>query len=130
MPLWRAVLSLVSTVAAAVAVSFAVVNVADARATAYCAAYADTPIWYSPFYGQSRGGAVNCGDGVPWQGTLNLKNRNNNNLDTVPVSGNRQLYFGGNVAGCAGAYIHSFLWLNSNGTVTSDTSGENSQCAY
>lgn len=128
-PSWRLRLRLVAVVMLSLAVALAA-NHASARTTAYCVAHAAVPFWYSPFYGQSRGGAVACGDGIPWQGALYLKNRAGNNLDTVNVSGNRQIYFSGNVVGCAGAFIHSFEWLNSNGTVTSDTSGENSQCAY
>jgi len=101
----------------------------NARSATYCHAFAGVPFYYSPFYGQSSGGATQCPDGTPWQGELDLKNRAGNNLDTVPLSGNHTIYFQGNVVSCSGAYIHSFEWLNSNGTVTSDTSGENTQCA-
>jgi len=130
MALSRALFTMLVVVASAAELALAAAKGSDARAMYYCVAEADVPFWYSPFYGQSRGGATQCPDGTPWQGTLYLKNRAGSNLDTQPVSGNYPIYFQGNVVVCSGAYIHSFLWLNSNGNVTSDTSGENSQCAY
>ncbi len=105
---------------------------AQTRRMATCTPYAYTPVVDA---GQRIGAAVgetSCQSGAPtWHYTIRLKNRAGNTLAESaggPFSGSRLL--GTDYVSCAGAYVHTFLYINVGGAGKSDTSGENSDCAY
>jgi hypothetical protein len=114
----------------AVALSSVGVGVAPAgsRTLATC-----TPIAWVPDTGGRRAagwGYVRCDGGSPsFQYTVRLVNRSGGILSQAsggPLSIGQQVQTA--VAGCAGAWVHSYLYINVGGAGKSDSSGEPPQC--
>ncbi len=129
----RSRLVVVSLVVATVAIvaGFAAPR-AESRALATCTPYAYVPSVFD-WYGQANG-EVYCQSGAPsWYFTIRLKNRAGNTLTESqggPISHSGWWGVGTNWDPCAGAYLHTFLYINVGGQGKSDTSGETSDCAY
>jgi len=113
-------------------VTLAAIAPASSRVLATC-----TPIAYVPSVdtGQRIGqanGQSSCEAGSPsWQYTIRLLNRAGSTLTQTsggPINGTG--FVGTNWVSCAGAYLHTFLYINVGGAGKSDTSGETSACTY
>ena len=103
---------------------------ADSRVLATCAPIANVPSVDSGSHtGQATGKGL-CDAGAPtWLYTIRLVNRAGSALAETsggPFSGTHQVST--STASCAGAYVHTYLYINVGGTGKSDTSGENSGC--
>jgi hypothetical protein len=102
---------------------------AGSRALATC-----SPTAYVPVIGNSHTtqatGIGTCDQGAPtWQYTIRLANRAGSALAETsggPWSGTHNVST--SIVSCAGAYVHSYLYMNVGGTGKSDTSGETSGC--
>jgi len=104
---------------------------AQSRLLATC-----TPTAYSPAvdYGSRLGQAVGettCDAGAPsWSYSIYLRNHAGSTLGNPatggPFTGNRLLST--DWTSCAGAIVHTFLYINVGGAGKSDTSGEVSGC--
>jgi hypothetical protein len=75
--------------------------------------------------GQGVGKAnVNCTGTVSWTGQVRITDSGGNILQANNRSGNQSLQtFTNPAVGCSGKSVHSFMWINVNGVVKSDTSG-------
>ena len=97
------------------------------RALASCYPDALVPLVYPNRTGFGRGN-VTCDPGAPtWQYTARLVNRAGNILASKmggPISGSLSVFT--DTVSCAGAIVHSFLYINVGGQGKSDTSGETS----
>jgi hypothetical protein len=103
---------------------------AQSRILATCTPTAYTPsVDFGQRIGQANGEAT-CDAGAPsWSYSIYLRNHAGSDLTSAsggPFTGNRLL--GTNWVGCAGAVLHTFLYMNVGGTGKSDTSGEISGC--
>lgn len=132
----RRSIATVATLAAGTVVIAAAIlampETAETRALSHCHPSAQVPNVSYPS-GQAWAIVDPCGSG--WNYSIHLKNRAGDTLGGGPDSGYASAY-GGNTyiygawLGCAGAYVHTFFYMNVGGTGKSDTSGENSNCAY
>lgn len=101
-------------------------------ASGICTPYAVTPHVY-PWKAAYGDGIVNCIMDVGFDYSLSLRN---NAGDTLASKSGTVYSVGGGwegttaTVGCAGAIVHSFLYINQAGNGASDTSGTNSDCAY
>ena len=81
--------------------------------------------------GGAQGGAYNnCPYFQGWSYTLRFVNRAGNTLIQSQGAANGNTIIIGPSTSCAGAYVHSFVYINVSGAGKSDTSGENLNCAY
>jgi len=100
---------------------------APSQALASCYPDALVPLVYPNRTGFGRGN-VTCDPGAPtWQYTVRLVNRAGNILASKmggPISGSLSVFT--DTVSCAGAIVHSFLYINVGGQGKSDTSGETS----
>jgi hypothetical protein len=106
-------------------------NSAKRRLT--CDAIALTPWVDAPTRtGGAHGGVGNnCPYSTIWSYDLRLKNNAGNTLGsptTGAAQGNTLIVQSGR--SCAGAIVHTFVYVNVDGAGKSDTSGTNSDCAY
>ena len=103
-------------------------------ATATCDPVANVPYPSSSY--QARGsGTIFCnGTGAPdYWFTVRLVNLSGDILkqnQNGPLTALLQRFVATDQVSCRGAIIHSFLYLNVGGVGKSDTSGNNSDCAY
>lgn len=125
----RIQMSLVALVVAAIAaaVMAASASPGHARSLATCSptAYVPIPSIYHQAYGA---GYASCDAGAPaWAYTVKLVNRAGSTL-AYAEDDNFDNYGSGErdtpVANCAGAYVHSFFYINVGGTGKSSTSGD------
>jgi hypothetical protein len=112
-----------AALAIAVGIAFAVPE-ARSRALATCNPAASVPVISGT---QSQGkGVGTCDPGAPsWQYTIKLVNRAGDILAQTsggPWTGSHTVTT--SLVSCAGAYVHSYLYINVGGTGKSDTSGE------
>ena len=112
-----------AALAIALGIAFAVPE-ARSRALATCNPAANVPVISGS---QSQGkGVGTCDPGAPsWQYTVKLVNRAGDALAQTsggPLSGSHTVTT--SMVACAGAYVHSYLYMNVGGTGKSDTSGE------
>jgi hypothetical protein len=112
-----------AALAIAVGVAFAVPE-ARSRALATCNPAANVPVISGT---QSQGkGVGTCDPGAPsWQYTVKLVNRAGDILAQTsggPWTGSHNVST--STVSCAGAFVHSYLYMNVGGTGKSDTSGE------
>jgi hypothetical protein len=112
-----------AALAVALGIAFAVPE-ARSRALATCNPTAYVPVISGS---QSEGkGIGTCDAGAPsWQYTVRLVNRAGDILAQTsggPWSGTHTVST--STVSCAGAYVHSYLYINVGGTGKSDTSGE------
>ena len=112
-----------AALAIALGVAFAVPE-ARSLALATCAPTAYVPV-ISGSQTQAKGLGT-CEPGAPtWQYTIKLVNRAGSTLAETtggPWSGSHAVNT--STVSCAGAYVHSYLYMNVGGTGKSDTSGE------
>jgi hypothetical protein len=94
----------------------------------WCSPNAQTPT-VSNGWGQAWGG-VNCGAAVVYDYTIRLSNRAGDTLAQASGQEYDTALVYSPWAVCTGAYVHSFLYENDEGYGSSDTSPENSSCAY
>jgi hypothetical protein len=117
-----------AVLAIALGIAFAVPD-ARSRALATCAPTAYVPV-VSNSQSQAKGTGT-CDSGAPtWQYTIRLANHSGGTLAEStggPWSGSHDVAT--SVVSCAGAIIHSYLYMNVGGTGKSDTSGETGACA-
>jgi hypothetical protein len=103
---------------------------AGSRALATCTPIANVPsVDSGSKTGQATGKGL-CDAGAPsWLYTIRLVNRAGNALAETsggPFWGTHQVST--STVSCAGAYVHTYLYINVGGTGKSDTSGESSGC--
>ena len=86
-------------------------------------------------YSDRTGTAVADVDGCAsgWTYTIRLKNRAGSTIRedagyAAASFGGKRIF--GTLVSCAGAYVHTYFYMNVNGTGKSDTSAETSECAY
>lgn len=122
-----------ATLMAAVTLSAASLGLEEAVALPQ--AECDAPIAYVPpvLPGDESfaDGSLYCPSGAGFTGYVKLINRAGNTLTQTNYgagSGNWYLYT--STVSCLGAYVRTHIWINTAGTGKSDTSGENSDCAY
>lgn len=103
---------------------------ASSRALA-CVAFAQLPVVNtSTWQAHADGGFTNpCGD-AQWYYDMFLKDNNNNTLQEDTGYGAYGNQYSGSWKACRGDVVHTFLWINDNGNVTSDTGGTNGACGY
>lgn len=112
-----------AALAIALGIAYAVPE-ARSRALATCNPAANVPVISGS---ESQGkGVGTCDAGAPtWQYTIRLVNRAGDILAQTsggPWSGSHTVTT--SLVSCAGAYVHSYLYMNVGGTGKSDTSGE------
>jgi hypothetical protein len=106
---------------------------ATARSLTLCEPTAYTPWVYTS---NKTGYSIGSTDGDECGTTLyqydqQLRNLAGSSLDEVSGWANNSIYYIiGNTVGCAGANVHTFLYINVNGSGRSSTSGNNSNCTY
>jgi hypothetical protein len=120
-------------VAIAVGVSSGVASGGSEHANqVYCAApYAYVPVVYTNRTGYAHAD-VYCPSGAGFTFIIRMLNRAGNVLAENrggPIGGSYYIYTWP-PRSCAGAYVRSHAWINTNGIGKSDTSGENPHCAY
>ena len=112
-----------AALAIALGIAFAVPE-ARSRALATCNPTAYVPV-ISGSQSQAKG-LGGCEPGAPsWQYTIKLVNRAGDTLAQTsggPWNGSHNVST--STVSCAGAYVHSYLYMNVGGTGKSDTSGE------
>jgi hypothetical protein len=121
---------LLGAVIAALVAAFVIAPTAESRALA-CDPVARLPQGYdSSNIGWAEAESSTCGFYEFWSYTLKLVNRAGAALqtDTGTLQGYAYLY--GTSTGCAGAYVHTFFYMNVSGAGKSDTSGESTFCLY
>lgn len=102
------------------------------RVLAGCTAYAFTPVVYAgPRTGFGAGGTYTSCNNNSWSYNVRFVNNAGNILDQESGTAPYALYQPEtDVVSCAGAIVHSFMYINDAGVGTSHTSGTNSDCAY
>lgn len=123
------VLGFAAALAAAVLGALAVPHDAAARALS-CDVYAQVPAVDAGTHTASALGGAQNSCASYWTYNLRLVNRSVNRLGDDYGSEYGNTFVVGPAHGCAGAYVHSFMYINVDGTGKSDTSGETSACAY
>ena len=104
---------------------------AQSRQLVACSPSAQVPLVYTDLTARAVADVSYCSSG--WNYTIRLKNRAGSTIwedvgyspaynGTTTIVGSRK--------SCAGAYVHTFFYMNVGGTGKSDTSGETSSCAY
>jgi opacity protein-like surface antigen len=95
-----------------------------------CVAGASVPyVDSSAKEGFAQGGPNGC-TGGSWVGELDFRNNAGSNLMSNYIAGSSSGFFYGTPAGCAGATVHTFVYVIDGGHGTSDTSGVNHGCEY
>lgn len=94
-----------------------------------CVAFAQQPDVYNG-EAYAAGGFTNPCTHANWYYDISLKNNANSTLQEDTGYGSYGNQYDGSWHGCAGAIVHTFIWINDNGNVTSDSGITNNLCAY
>lgn len=124
----RGVAVMLAALAVAIAFSMATPQGAKSRTLA-CVAFAQQPAVYN-HQARAGGGFTDPCTSSSWYYDMFLKNNANNTLAEDTGTGYYGSDYVGSWAGCSGATVHTFIWINNNGSITSDSGPTDSTCSY
>jgi hypothetical protein len=131
-----AALALATCIALIAATAARTGNRGNMRQASTCTPAAQTPWVYTSSktgysIGTTTGTCPQPGDpDNPYYWDQQLRNLAGNPLDEISGYASGEPYFTGNTVNCAGANVHTHLYLNVGGQGESDESGNNSNCTY
>jgi hypothetical protein len=128
---WSTVSAGVVVAAALIAFALAAAAPPAASRALACGPVAHLPRGYdSTNIGWAEAESSGCLQSQYWSFTLKLVNRAGSALQTDSGTLSGYQYLFGNSTSCAGAYVHTFFYMNVSGAGKSDTSGESTFCLY